>query len=65
MARSVALYHLRRNTATSVAAAVIVLLFLLAIFGPLIVPYDPLATSMQEVLQPPSADHWFGTDRTS
>lgn len=63
MARSVALYHLRRNTATSVAAAVIVLLFLLAIFGPLIVPYDPLATSMQEVLQPPSADHWFGTDQ--
>ena len=63
MARSVALYHLRRNTATSVAAAVIVLLFLLAIFGPLIVPYDPLATSMQEVLQPPSAEHWFGTDQ--
>lgn len=63
MVNSPALYHLRRNVATSVAAGIIVLLFLLAIFGPLIVPYDPLSTSMQEVLQPPSAAHWFGTDQ--
>lgn len=63
MAHSIALYHLRRNVATSVAAGIILLLFFVAIFGPLIVPYDPLATSMREVLQPPSADHWFGTDQ--
>ena len=63
MATSTAFYHLRRNVATSVAAAIIVLLFFIAIFGPLIVPYDPLATSMREVLQPPSAAHWFGTDQ--
>ncbi|MEP3331211.1 ABC transporter permease [Sedimentitalea sp.] len=63
MAHSAAFYHLRRNVATSLAAGIIVLLFLLAIFGPLIVPYDPLATSMQEVLMPPSATHWFGTDQ--
>ncbi|WP_163851818.1 ABC transporter permease [Pseudooceanicola aestuarii] len=63
MARSATLYHLRRNVATSVAAGIIVLLFALAVFGPLIVPYDPLATSMREVLEPPSAAHWFGTDQ--
>lgn len=63
MAHSVALYHLRRNVATSLAAGIIILLFILAIFGPLIVPYDPLATSMQNVLEPPSAAHWFGTDQ--
>lgn len=63
MGNSAALYHLRRNVATSIAAGIIVLLFLMAAFGPLIVPYDPLSTSMQEVLQPPSAAHWFGTDQ--
>lgn len=34
----------------------------LAIFGPWIAPYDPLASNTQEALQPPSAKHWFGTD---
>src|SRR6202041_1799184 len=34
----------------------------LAIFAPLIVPYDPVATSWSLVRKPPSALHWFGTD---
>lgn len=34
----------------------------LAIFGPWIAPYDPLASNTTEALQPPSARHWFGTD---
>ncbi|MFZ5792759.1 MAG: ABC transporter permease [Pseudomonadota bacterium] len=34
-----------------------------AFFGPAIAPYDPLATDLLSVLQPPSADHWFGTDQ--
>lgn len=37
------------------------LLIALAIAAPFVVPYDPLATSV-DVLQPPSAQHWFGTD---
>lgn len=33
---------------------------ILAIIGPWIAPYDPDARS-SDLLQPPSADHWFGT----
>jgi peptide/nickel transport system permease protein len=35
---------------------------LVAIFVPLIAPYDPLAQSDQVLLNAPSAAHWFGTD---
>src|ERR1700687_868612 len=42
--------------------AVIVVFIALAVFAPLIVPYDPVATSWTLVRKPPSALHWFGTD---
>jgi peptide/nickel transport system permease protein len=35
---------------------------LVAIAGPWIAPYDPLASSTEFALKPPSAAHWFGTD---
>src|ERR1700752_2897468 len=35
---------------------------LLALFAPLIAPYDPIATSWTLVRKPPSVLHWFGTD---
>jgi len=34
----------------------------LAIFGPWLAPYDPLASDTAHALQPPSARNWFGTD---
>lgn len=34
-----------------------------AIFGPLLVPYDPFADDLLNALMPPSAEHWFGTDQ--
>jgi peptide/nickel transport system permease protein len=34
----------------------------MALVGPALVPYDPLATNAGAALQPPSAAHWFGTD---
>ncbi len=34
----------------------------LAIVGPWIAPYDPLASNTEVALKPPSAAHWFGTD---
>ena len=34
-----------------------------ALFGPYIVPYDPLASDTAAALKPPSAAHWFGTDQ--
>ena len=47
----------------AVAGLVVITAFiLLALFAPLIVPYDPVATSWSLVRKPPSALHWFGTD---
>src|SRR3984893_16700156 len=45
-----------------VGLIVIATFILLAVFAPLIVPYDPIATSWSLVRKPPSALHWFGTD---
>jgi peptide/nickel transport system permease protein len=43
--------------------AVIVLIFLIgAIFAPWLTPYDPIEPDYAAVRQPPSAEHWFGTD---
>lgn len=42
---------------------VILLVFVLtAIFAPIIAPYDPYETNVAKRLQPPSAEHWLGTD---
>ena len=45
-----------------VAFGLLALIVLMAIFGPYVVPYDPLRSSALEALLPPSAAHWFGTD---
>jgi ABC-type dipeptide/oligopeptide/nickel transport system permease subunit len=49
---------LRGNPLTAVAASGVLLLVLIAIFGPSIVPYDPIASKVSEALLPPSAAHW-------
>src|SRR6478735_678737 len=41
---------------------VITAFVLLAVFAPLIAPYEPIATSWSLVRKAPSAQHWFGTD---
>jgi peptide/nickel transport system permease protein len=38
-------------------------LVLVAIFAPLIAPYDPTAAKPADRLLPPSSAHWFGTDK--
>lgn len=53
---------LSENPVTMVAAALFALFVLLALVGPAIAPYDPLASDAAAALQPPSAAHWFGTD---
>ncbi|MCJ7531242.1 MAG: ABC transporter permease [Anaerolineales bacterium] len=42
----------------------LVFVLLLSLFGPMIFKFDPrqVATTAQELLQPPSAQHWLGTD---
>jgi peptide/nickel transport system permease protein len=47
----------------SLAAFILFALFvLLALVGPMIAPYDALASNVGTPLSPPSANHWFGTD---
>lgn len=55
-------FVLQRNLAGAVAAVLIVVLMVVAIIGPYVAPYDPLTTNLREVLRPPSANFWFGTD---
>jgi peptide/nickel transport system permease protein len=52
---------LRRNPVTAFGMLVVVGLVLMAIFAPLIAPFDPLATDPRASLQPPSREHLFGT----
>lgn len=55
-------YVMSENRVTAVAAALFLLLIFVALFGPLLTPYDPLASDVANTLQAPSAAHWFGTD---
>lgn len=54
-------YWFRRNPVTALGVVIVVLLVLMAIFAPLLAPYDPLATDPRVSLQPPSREHLFGT----
>jgi peptide/nickel transport system permease protein len=54
---------LKRKSAV-LGLVVIVLFVLVAIFAPLIVPYDPAQQSWTSVRKPPSLAHWFGTDES-
>lgn len=56
------LYVLRSNPVTLIAFGLFSFFILSAIFGPALVPYDPLASNASMALNPPSWDHWFGTD---
>lgn len=56
-------YVMTENPVTAIAFGLFLLLVIAAIFGPWIVPYDPLATQASQALQPPSLSHWFGTDQ--
>lgn len=56
-------YILGENPVTGFSFALFVLIVLAAVFGPHIVPYDPLASDTAQALKPPNAHHWFGTDQ--
>ena len=56
-------YIIRENPVTGFSFGLFVLLVFLGIFGPAIVPYDPLASDTSANLQAPSLAHWFGTDQ--
>ena len=52
-----------RLSPTATAGVIIILLFgVLALFSGLFMPHDPVSSFTDSILQPPSAEHWFGTD---
>jgi peptide/nickel transport system permease protein len=58
-----AAFILRGNPITGVAAVGAAILIFLGLFGPWIVPYDPIASDVANALAAPSAAHWAGTDQ--
>ena len=54
--------RLKQRKSALFALFVIIALILIAIFAPLIAPYDPTKQSWSAVRKAPSLAHWFGTD---
>jgi peptide/nickel transport system permease protein len=57
-----ALRRLYKRKGAVIGLVAIATFILLAVFAPLVTPYDPIATSWTLVRKAPSAQHWFGTD---
>lgn len=54
--------RLRRNRLAMAGGIVVMLLFVISVLAPWLTPHHPSAINAWEVLQPPSWQHWFGTD---
>ena len=55
--------RLKRNRLAMVGLFITVALVLMAIFAPLLAPYDPITQTLAARLQPPlTPGHWMGTD---
>ena len=52
----------RRNRLAMAGLLFVLLLALLAIFAPLVSPYNPYIVDLDNSLLPPSLQHWLGTD---
>ena len=55
-------YVVSENPVTFFAFGLFIAFVILALVGPWIVPYDPLASDTVNAMQAPSRAHWFGTD---
>ena len=56
-------YARRSGRLLLIGAVIIVVAIFVAIFGPFLAPYDPVAVVLPDRLLPPSSEHWFGTDQ--
>lgn len=52
----------RKRKISVVAAFVLLFIVLVALFGPLLMPYSPTEQSLANTHAPMSAEHWLGTD---
>lgn len=56
--------QLRRNRAAMIGAILLSVEIFVALAAPWVAPYDPYKQQPRSALQPPSREHWFGTDDT-
>ena len=52
----------KKNKVAMVCLFIVILLCLIALFAPLIAPYDPNKQVLTDRLMKPCGQHWFGTD---
>lgn len=60
--QSALLKALNRNRLSWIGIGMLVTIFAIAIFAPLLSPHDPLQQNILHRLEPPSAEFWLGTD---
>src|SRR6056297_1795776 len=60
--QSKAYRQLKRNKLAIAGTIFIILLFIIALFAPVIAPFSPYKTDFMITLQGPSSDHLLGTD---
>jgi len=58
----IALRKLGRSRLALPGLLIVLIFVFCGAFAPLIAPYDPYRNDLMDVLMPPSAEHWFGTD---
>lgn len=58
-----ALRRLMRYPATLLGLTIVSIFILMTLFGSLLSPYGYAQQNLDNRLQPPSAEHWFGTDQ--
>jgi peptide/nickel transport system permease protein len=51
-----------RHRLAVASAVILILLALMTIFAPLVTTYEPTRQDLLNIRQPPSSEHWFGTD---
>lgn len=54
----------RSNRLAMIGLITFTIIVVTAVFAPLLTSHDPTAINLRAMLQSPSAEHWFGTDRT-
>lgn len=61
-ARAELVRGLLRHRSFAIGAALFLGIVLLAVLADLVAPHDPNRNNFRNLLAPPSAEHWFGTD---
>jgi peptide/nickel transport system permease protein len=52
-----------RHRLAVIGASILFVLAVVAVLAPLIAPYPPNEVNLMSISQPPSREHWFGTDQ--